>query len=86
MSRPYTPDTLDLVEGAISKANGGRDDDQVVARYVLDALAVAGLLVTPRIERDARMLGCAYIWRRPGFEPVVLDPAEVDVVLPLEAT
>jgi hypothetical protein len=44
---PYTEETLDLAEGAVAKACGGRDDDRTAARYVLDALSEAGLLARP---------------------------------------
>jgi len=29
--RPYTEETLDLAEGAVAKACGGRDDDRTAA-------------------------------------------------------
>lgn len=80
--RPYTAATLQLVAQCLSDARG--IDPEWQARSVLDELVTAGLLVTPRIQRDTEWLGRAYIWRRPGAEPVVLNPVEVDVVLPLE--
>ena len=80
--RLYTDATLLLVTQRLSDARGLYPDEQ--ARVVLDELVAAGLLVTPRIERDTRMLGRAYIWRPLGREPVVLNPAEVDVVLPVD--
>ncbi len=81
--RPYTDATVALVAARLTDERGVLPE--FAARRVLDDLAEAGLLVTPRIEHDARWLGRAYIWRRPGAEPVVLNPIEVDVVLPLEA-
>lgn len=82
--RPYTDATLLLVTEALASRKYS-DSFEEDARHVLDELVEAGLLVTPRIERDTRMLGRAYIWRPLGREPVVLNPVEVDVVLPLEA-
>lgn len=82
--RPYTEETLRLVADALGTTVFAQtlEDD---ARAVLDALSGAGLLVTPRIQRDTELHARAYIWRPLGREPVVLNPVEVDVVLPLEA-
>ena len=85
--RPYTDATARDLEAELDRLLGRyvQVDTANLASDLLDYLADAGLLVTPRIEQDTRMLGRAYIWRRPGAEPVVLNPVEVDVVLPLEA-
>lgn len=80
---PYTEETHALVERVISEAFGGYNPtDHLAARRVLDALSEAGLLVTPRIQQDVYLHARAYIWRPPGAEPMVLNPVEVDVVLP----
>ena len=85
--RPYTDATARDLEAELDRLLGRyvQVDTANLASDLLDYLAEAGLLVTPRIERDTRMLGRAYIWRPLGREPVVLNPVEVDVVLPLEA-
>lgn len=82
--RPYTDEAVEVVTEALGTTVFAQtlEDD---AHAVLTALAAAGLLVTPRIQRDTEWLGRAYIWRPLGGEPVVLNPVEVDVVLPLEA-
>lgn len=82
--RPYTDATLLLVTEALASRKYS-DSFEEDARHVLDELVAAGLLVTPRIQRDTEWHARAYIWRRPGAEPVILNPVEVDVVLPLEA-
>lgn len=64
--RPYTEETLDLAEGAVAKACGGRNDDRLAARYVLDVLFKAGLLFTPppaerftvRVDWEERLQLC----------------------------
>lgn len=84
--RPYTDATLRDFEAEVDRLLGPyvQVDTANLAEDLLDFLASAGLLVTPRIERDTRMLGRAYIWRPLGREPVVLNPTEVDVVLPVD--
>lgn len=81
--RPYTDATLQLVTEALysRKYSDSFEDD---ARHVLDELVTAGLLVTPRIQRDTEWHARAYIWRPLNGEPVVLNPVEVDVVLPVD--
>lgn len=83
--RPYTDATLLLVTEALASCKYS-DSFEEDARRVLDELVEAGLLVTPRIQQDTELHARAYIWRPLGRDPVVLNPAEVDVVLPLEAS
>lgn len=82
--RPYTDATLQLVTEALAscKYSDSFEDD---ARHVLDELVTAGLLVTPRIQRDTEWLGRAYIYTDRWGKQHVLDPREVTVVLPQEA-
>lgn len=81
---PYTEATLQLVTDALASR---KYSDSFVedARHVLDELVEAGLLITPRVERDTEWLGRAYIYTTPDGEQHVLDPRNVTVVLPREA-
>ena len=81
--RPYTEETVALVAARLADERGTLPE--FLARYVLDELVEAGLLVTPRVQRDTELHARAYVWRPLGQEPMVLNPVEVDVVLPLEA-
>lgn len=81
--RPYTDATIALIAARLADERGVHPEFQ--ARAVLDELVTAGLLVTPRIQRDTEWLGRAYIYTDRWGKQHVLDPREVTVVLPQEA-
>jgi hypothetical protein len=82
--KPYTDATLQLVTEALAACKYS-DSFEEDARHVLDELVEAGLLITPRIERDTEWLGRAYLYTSADGKQHVLDPRDVTVVLPQAA-